>query len=798
MFAFVRSGETLLTALVLWPLIAAIALAGLSAIKRRGGAWLAVVATGVTLVLAALLAGVEGPAAVRIPAFLGVLELRAEPAGRALALVAALVWFAASVYSLGYLRDDPAADRLRVTSLAVLSGNLGVFVAGDWLSLLVFFEFFGLAGLLFVVHAGDAAARRAGIKYFWLTLTGGVALLAGIVLLQQATGSTSMAPVPDTGMARWALALMLAGFGVKAGLLGLHVWLPDAHSAAPAPASALLSGVMIKAGAYGIFRCFELFSIDIGFGLALLCLGLAGMLIGAIAALAQRHAKRLLAWSSISQMGFILAAFGAAAIEGPESMLGRGAGLLHAFNHALFKSALFLAVGAAVHAAGSADLDRLGGMHRRAPVLFALLLVAVAGIVGLPPLNGFASKTMIHHALAHLSARHDALAIAEWIYYAASIGTAAMFARLVAKLSAAPDRARATAEKIPATMLVAIGLLAVLIVAAGLGRGPVFEAMVLPALGSQPAAVAQGAAAGLLHFSPADHIAPFAILIAGLAAAWLADRFGLVDRRLPAWASVDAAYRGIGRSVPEGCKAMARYAARLRRGGLRRAGRIAAFVRRGLALNWTDSARITTLGARMRMPHDRAYRHLDQQRERIIHRALALAGRRSASLSSSQRAHVERLLDATHHYAGWLGTRLVNAGVALDAEDALRLAHSDDCCRRLAEQALEMAVTDVESGHERRALALADDALAAVLGGRGPASIGETPTRRGVHELRSVLFHLVLDPMRSHWPVSESLARGAFPSQLRRYLHRLARDPGAGLAFAFGVLVVLVALLARA
>src|SRR6056297_1450248 len=109
MFAFVRSGETLLTALVLWPLIAAIALAGLSAIKRRGGAWLAVVATGVTLVLAALLAGVEGPAAVRIPAFLGVLELRAEPAGRALALVAALVWFAASVYSLGYLRDDPAA-----------------------------------------------------------------------------------------------------------------------------------------------------------------------------------------------------------------------------------------------------------------------------------------------------------------------------------------------------------------------------------------------------------------------------------------------------------------------------------------------------------------------------------------------------------------------------------------------------------------------------------------------------------------------------------------------------------------
>ena len=796
MFAFVRSGEALLTALVLWPLVAAIALAGLAAMKLRGGAWLAVVATGVTLVLAALLAGVEGPAAVRIPAFLGVLELRAESAGRALALVAALVWFAASVYSLGYLRNDPAADRLRVTSLAVLSGNLGVFVAGDWLSLLVFFEFFGLAGLLFVVHAGDAAARRAGIKYFWLTLTGGVALLAGIALLQQATGSASMAPVPDSETARWALALMLAGFGVKAGLLGLHVWLPDAHSAAPAPASALLSGVMIKAGAYGIYRCLELFSIDFGFGLALLCLGLAGMLIGAVAALAQRHAKRLLAWSSISQMGFILAAFGAAAIEGPESMLGRGAGLMHAFNHALFKSALFLAVGAAVHAAGSADLDRLGGMHRRAPLLFALLLVAVAGIVGLPPLNGFASKTMIHHALAHLSSAHQSLVFAEWVYYAASVGTAAMFARLVGCLCAAPARERVIAEKIPATMLVAIGLLAALIVAAGLGRGPVFETMVLPALASQPAAVAPGAAVDLLHFSPADRLSPFAILIAGLAAAWLADRFGLVDRRLPAWASVDAVYRGFGRSVLAGCKAMARYAARLRRGGLRRFAGSLDLLRRALGWNWTDSARIAALGANMRMPHDRAYRHLDQQRDRIIHRALALAGRRSATPPPSEPARVERLLDATHHYAGWLGTRLVIAGVALNADDALRLAHSDDCCRRLAERALEMAVTDVESGHEQRAVALADDALAAVLDGQAPGSIGRAPARQALAELRSVLFHLIVDPVRRHWPVSESSARGAFASQLRRNLHRLARDPGSGLALAFVLLVALTALLA--
>jgi len=790
----VRLGEALLIALVLWPLVAALAVALLAASNRRGASALSVVGTGATLLLAFALFAFDGTATVRIPALLSVLELRADPAGLLFALVAAMVWFAVSVYSLGYLRDNPAADRLRVTSLVVLSGNLGVFVAGDWLSLLVFFEAFGLTGLLFVVHSGDAAARRAGVKYFWMTLLGGVALLAGIALLQQAAGTLALAPVPDGEAARWALLLMLVGFGVKAGMFGLHIWLPDAHSAAPAPASALLSGVMIKAGAYGIFRCFENFSADAGFGVALLCLGLAGMLVGAVAALAQRHAKRLLAWSSISQMGFILAAFGAAALAGPDGVSGRAAGLLHAFNHALFKSALFLAVGALVHAAGSANLDRLGGMHRRAPLLFVLLLVAAAGIVGLPPLNGFASKTMIHHALADLATRNEAFAVVEWGYYAASVGTAAMFVRLVQRLCAQPPADAPATSRMPVSMSLAVGMLAGLIVVAGLMPGLLTESLVLPALGVSAAAHDLD----LLHHSLADRISPFVILLIGLAVARLADRFGLADRRPPAWLGVDGAFCGIGRAVLRACDRAARTAGQLRRGGLRRGVDTVALLRRGLATNWTDSARIAALGAGMRLPHDRVYRHLDQQRDRIIRHALVLAGRHGASVPGSRRAQIERLLDATRHYAGWLGTRLISGAVALDIEDALRLAHSDECCRHLAEQALAMAVTDVESGHEERAMALADDALAAVLGTGAEPSFGVVPARRGLHEMQSVLFHLIVDPMRRHWPVSESLARGAFASQMRGSLHRLARDPGAGLAFACVLLLVLTVLLIRA
>ena len=311
-----RWAIVLLAGLVLWPLIAAVPVALMSHRHQALGGMFAAAACGVTAIAAGLLFAAGEPVSVRLPALIGAIELSADPAGRTFASVAAFVWFCASLHAVGYLRGDPAAGRLRATALVLLSANLGVFVAADWLGLLVFFEVLGIVGLLFVVHAGDDAARRAGMKYFWLTLAGGVALLGGIALLYQAAGSIAFAPFPDSAVARWAAALMLIGFGVKAGMIGLHVWLPDAHSVAPAPASALLSGVMIKAGAFGVFRCLGELAVPEmawSFGAAVVGLGMAGMLVGAVAALAQRQAKRLLAWSSISQMGFILAALGAGA-----------------------------------------------------------------------------------------------------------------------------------------------------------------------------------------------------------------------------------------------------------------------------------------------------------------------------------------------------------------------------------------------------------------------------------------------------------------------------------------------------
>lgn len=784
--------QWLLAGLVLVPAVGAAAVALLGR-RRRTAAWVAVATTAATLAAAVLLVVADAAVAVRLPALAGALTLRIDPAGRLFALVAAAVWLFAALYSVGYLRRDPNAVRLHVASLVVLGANLGVFVAGDWITLLVFFELFGLTGLLFVIHAGTAEARAATVKYFWMTLLGGVFLLAGVALLVQAGGGAALAALPDGAAVRWAVALMMVGFGVKAGMMGLHVWLPDAHSVAPAPASAVLSGVMIKAGAYGIFRALGALPDPAAadFGLAVLVLGLVGMVVGAVAALAQHHAKRLLAWSSVSQMGFILAALGAAAMLGAEGGAGRAAALLHVVNHALFKGALFLAVGAFVHAAGTADLARLGGAAGRAPWLAAALLVAVAGIVGLPPFNGFVSKTMIHHALADLHALHGGFAVAEWTYYVASVGTAAMFVRLVQALFRPAPSDAPSVSGIAATITIAVALPALAVVAAGVFGGALVDGLVAPALLAGPGALPAAALPHGFHAGPIDHLSALAILAVGAAVAHAADRARLADRRLPTAISVDGAYRALGRIVLIGTQTASRTAAGLRLAAQRATGRRVRAARRVLALNWTDFARVGALGEAMRVPRDTRYRALDEQRDRIVAEALTRARDHPCA---GDPVTAERLLDATRHYAGWLGTRLLGAGVDLAQDAAVDLASSAALRARLAETAVEMAESDLETGRESQALAIGEGALESCVGAPVAAPPRE-PERRWLRELRSVAFHLLTDPARRHWPVSENFAHGAFASELRQRMHRLARDPGAGLALASVVLVLLFLLL---
>lgn len=556
---------SLLPLVVLVPLLGAAA--GLIRPARRWISGLAVGATGLTLAgVATLIPAVRaaGRLSWSVPALAGHIELAADAFSVIFALLGSFVWFCATLYSTAYLRD--AAGRFQVTSLVVLAAYLGVVLAGDLLTLYVSFELLGLVALVLILHDGTDTARRAGIKYFWMTIGGGVALLAGILLVHAAAGSGAIAPLPPGAgsllLNRTAFGLLLVGFGVKAGMVPLHVWLPDAHPAAPAPASAMLSGVMIKAGAYGVFRTLNtLFGagsgIDIDWpawnqaaelGMVVLWFGIGTMLIGVVLALGQHHAKRMLAWHSVSQMGFVLTGLGAGAWLGPEGAMGTAGGVMHAVNHALFKACLFLGMGAVALRAGTADMYRLGGLWRTMPVTFACMLVAAAGITGLPLFNGFVSKCMIHHALLEGAAREGggALVVAEWLYLLTCAGTVASFAKLLwlVFIRAPATEGVPASRRTPYPMSSAMILLSLPILALGLRPQLVLEGLIVPGLNAMA-----------IPAEPVDHyldayflrgpdLAALAGTFAtGLAIVLIGTRFSLFRLAAPPWVGVDYWYR---------------------------------------------------------------------------------------------------------------------------------------------------------------------------------------------------------------------------------------------------------------
>ena len=335
-----------------------------------------------------------------------------------------LIWLAVTLYSVGWFGG--ASKRFLLPALAALGAVLGVFLAGDLLTLFLFFEVLALLGFL-LVRQGEGA-RGASIRYFWTMLAGGLVLLAGIIL-------------HTAGVHRPASVLLVLGFGVKAGMLPLHSWLPVAHAKAPAPASALLSGVIIKTGIYGIFRVLADLPTADPLQTVVLSLGLAGALYGAALALVQSDAKRLLAWSSVSQVGIILTGIGAGAWAGS---------LTHIASHASAKAILFLAVGAAAHAVGSAQLPRLGGLWKAMPVTFGLSLVAGGTLMGLPFLQASAGKAEIHHALGSIP-------VAEGAFFLASAGTVAVVLKLLIGVFFGPA---ITSSRAPGTMTLAMGIIA--------------------------------------------------------------------------------------------------------------------------------------------------------------------------------------------------------------------------------------------------------------------------------------------------------------------------------------------------
>lgn len=342
------------------------------------------------------------------------LRWRVDFVSACFSLVVAAVWFLSTVFAREYMAHEHSQTRFFSDSVFTLGTTLGVFVAGDLFTLFLFFELMTVSSYMLVIHEQNREAMSAGNVYLYMSVIGGLVLLGVVFILQYAAGHTRFEPMlaalVEKGISPWLVfVLTLVGFGVKAGLIPLHIWLPRAHPVAPAPASALLSALMIKTGAYGFFRFLyaifsapdgdPLFVFQQGFGYAFMWIGVVTMFIGAVMGILAGSMKKVLAYSSISQMGYILFALGTGAFLGSHGAAALAGAWLHSINHAFFKSFLFLLAGAVFLHTGELDFDKLGGLGKRMPWAFGFFLVAAASITGIPGFNGYVSKVLIHEGI---------------------------------------------------------------------------------------------------------------------------------------------------------------------------------------------------------------------------------------------------------------------------------------------------------------------------------------------------------------------------------------------------------------
>ncbi|MBI4622336.1 MAG: NADH-quinone oxidoreductase subunit H [Verrucomicrobia bacterium] len=311
---------------------------------------------------------------------------------------------AGAVYAREYWADQahPRSARLGRVWWAALIFNVGLMLlSSNGLHFLIAWELFTLcAYFLITLDRQRGEVRAAGWLYLGASHAASLALFAFFALLAARTGSWDLGPMRERAELAPLFWLGLFGFGVKAGLFPLHIWLPSAHANAPSHVSAIMSGVTIKMGIYGLVRFSGWLPVPFGAGWAVAGLGVASAVLGVAFALGQHDLKRLLAYHSVENIGIILIGLGFAlvAAEHGDAAWGRLAlagGLLHVWNHGLFKSLLFLGAGSVLHATGTREMSRLGGLWRAMPWTAGLFALGAAAISGLPPLNGFVSEWLV-------------------------------------------------------------------------------------------------------------------------------------------------------------------------------------------------------------------------------------------------------------------------------------------------------------------------------------------------------------------------------------------------------------------
>ncbi|WP_312613592.1 proton-conducting transporter membrane subunit [Oscillibacter sp.] len=405
-----------------------------------------------------------------------------------MAVLAAFLWLMTALPSKEYFADREGVNRYYCAWMVTLGALMGVFLAADFFTLFIFFEIMSFASYVWVAQNENPNALRAGQTYLAVAVFGGMMLLVGLLMLDHLLGSLVFQELPalvaamEDGRRGELLAaglFCLMGFGAKAGMVPLHIWLPKAHPVAPAPASALLSGILTKSGIFGILIISRyLLSSSAEWNGVLLLSGAVTMVLGAVLALFSVNLKRALACSSMSQIGFILIGVAMQGYLGEDNVLAAWGTVLHMMNHGLIKLVLFVSAGVIYLATHALDLNELRGWGRNKPALKAIFFVGAAAIVGVPGTSGYISKTLLHesiveyiHHLEHIGNSAAGFRTVEWLFLISGGLTAAymtkLFAAIFLEKRAEKQRFSAREYMAPATGL-AVGLTACLLVVFGL------------------------------------------------------------------------------------------------------------------------------------------------------------------------------------------------------------------------------------------------------------------------------------------------------------------------------------------
>ncbi len=312
------------------------------------------------------------------------------------------------IFSLSYIKGKERTDFYYLMMMLVDASMIGIVLAGDFISFYIFWEIMSWSAFLLISY-NRGSALPAGMKYIIMSIIGSVSMLIGMLSLYANYGTLNISELSSfmaSASSQYILFILITfgiGFGVKSAIVPLHIWLPDAHSQAPSPFSAVLSGILIKMGIYGFILTFYVIvglknftglgSNWSSFHYILCWLGAITIVIPSFIAILQDDAKRLLAWSSIGQIGYIILgiSFG--------TSLGFAGGTFHILNHATFKALLFLTVGAVEYRTGTRDLNSLGGLIKKMPITFIVALIGAFGLIGVPLTNGFVSKWLIYKTL---------------------------------------------------------------------------------------------------------------------------------------------------------------------------------------------------------------------------------------------------------------------------------------------------------------------------------------------------------------------------------------------------------------